>query len=241
MKDVQWAESKAEAIEKMVLARNETGYPTIGQPQLWWVPAVKHANASAPRLAPWAPASLFKHWPPPPPAHPGPAHTGTRTHPHAHLHRRLLRRREPSSARRLLQLTWDEAHWDEAHPYLTGGQLVKHQLPAAEPQQLAGVPDLSDFKAFAWSYARMNHTSAAPCAGCAAGLAHRLEASTGLACADALALAVTSTALLTCLLTLVCVWLLTQHVRRQPPPPAKLAAELPPARVGSLVPEPDRM
>jgi hypothetical protein len=56
---------------------------------------------------------------------------------------------------------------------------------------------------------------AAPCAGCAAGLA----------CPEALALAVGATALLTCLLTLLCVWLLARRAglwipaaRRRSPP-----------------------
>ncbi len=80
-----------------------------------------------------------------------------------------------------------------------------HHLPAVEPHQFVGVPELADFygvhsiKQHAWS--RANHTGAlgaAPCAGCAAGLAYT----------DSLAPAVTATALLTCLLTLVCVWLL---------------------------------
>jgi hypothetical protein len=69
--------------------------------------------------------------------------------------------------------------------------------PAAEPHQLAGVLELADF-----SWIRANHTGAAFLA---------LEAATGPACPDALALAVTATALLTCLLTLLCVSLLARR------------------------------
>jgi hypothetical protein len=81
-------EEQMEEAETALLARNGTRpplaklLPTIGQPKLWWLPAVKAVkpvnasapalkpqtplqppNASAPRLPPWAPASLFLHWP----------------------------------------------------------------------------------------------------------------------------------------------------------------------------------
>jgi hypothetical protein len=56
MKDVQRAEEHArdrmqknlEKLEEAVLQRNGTGYPRLGQPKLWWVPA---ANASRPERA----------------------------------------------------------------------------------------------------------------------------------------------------------------------------------------------
>jgi hypothetical protein len=85
LQDVRWAEAQLGAAATAVLARNGTHArngtpagparlpPTLGQPKLWWLPAAeaaeaakpaKPANASAaPRLPPWAPASLFLHWP----------------------------------------------------------------------------------------------------------------------------------------------------------------------------------
>jgi hypothetical protein len=241
LQDVRWAEEQLEAAEAAVLARNGTQLlPEIGQPKLWWFPPVKavkqvkpanHSNVTfpvprlpplPPRLPPWAPASLFTHWPgaraqvaPPLPhfslpftphfsPHFKPPHlTNLTTRDHHRLHR-IVRRREPASARRLLQL---------------------HAV--AEPQQLAGVPDIAvtyaDFKALAWSRASTNHTGAP-----------------GAPCADALALAVTSTAVLTCLLTLLVVWLLARRLRLHDPPPAKLRVELPAAAV-SLAPASDKV
>ncbi len=110
-------------------------------------------------------------------------------------------------------------------------------LPAAEPHQLAGVLELADF-----SWSRANHTGAAFLA---------LESATGPACPDALALAVTATALLTCLLTLVCVWLLARRaglpvlLARLPAlRPAKQLVELPQAEVphaAALAPASDKV
>jgi hypothetical protein len=123
-----------------------------------------------------------------------------------------------------------------------------HHVPAAEPQQLAGVPELAGFygiKQHAWS--RANHTTHAT----HTGLAQQLGASTDLACADALALAVTATALLTCLLTLVCVWLLARRAGLPAllaplpaPRPAKQVVELPPGVVphaAALAPASDKV
>jgi hypothetical protein len=173
LQDVQWAEEQLEAAETALLTRNCTQHqqllPTVRQLKLWWLPPVKpvkHANASAPlpprlpprlplRLPPWSPASLFMHWPAAreqvapllqrfTPQHL--ANLTTRDHPHLHL----ILRRQPASAHHLLQL-----------------------YAVAEPQQLAGVPDLADFKAIAWSRGSTNHTGApiaATCASCTAGL-----------------------------------------------------------------------
>ena len=237
--------------------------PTLGQPKLWWLPAeeqllaaevakpakpaqpAKPANASAaPRLPPWAPASLILHWPA--------AHEAANLSlPRLHRRRRGVpaqsaqgaqpaQHAQPPRARRLLQL---QGWVSEDEP--NTGQQVMHHVPAAEPHQLAGVPELAGFygiKQHAWS--RANHSGAlgaAPCAGCAAGLA----------CADALALAVTATALLTCLLTLVCVWLLARRAGLPAllaplpaPRPAKQVVELPPGEVphaAALAPASDKV
>jgi len=220
--------------------------PMLGQPKLWWLPAEEQllaaevakpakpaqaakpaqpANASAaPRLPPWAPASLILHWP-------AAREAANLSLPRLHRRRRVpaqsAQHAQPPRARRLLQL---QGWVSEDEP--NTGQQVMHHVPAAEPHQLAGVPELADFysiKQHAWS--RANHSGAlgaAPCAGCAAVLA----------CADALALAVTATALLTCLLTLVCVWLLARRAgfpallaRLPAPRPAKQLVELPPGEV----------
>lgn len=98
---------------------------------------------------------------------------------------------------------------------------------------------------------------------CGADFAKRLEASTALGCADALALVLACTALALCVLTLTCVWILTRRLRQAPDPPEKMGDELsrPPAlmtatlvdaeqpvsspqspmqRLMNLVPRPDR-
>ena len=242
--------------------------PSLGQPKLWWLPAeeqllaaevakpakpaqpAKPANASAaPRLPPWAPASLILHWP-------AAREAANLSLPRLHRRRRGVptpqqgaqgargaqpaQPAQPPRARRLLQL---QGWVSEDEP--NTGQQVMHHVPAAEPHQLAGVPELADFysiKQHAWS--RANHSGAlgaAPCAGCAAGLA----------CADALALAVTATALLTCLLTLVCVWLLARRAGLPAllaplpaPRPAKQVVELPPGEVphaAALAPASDKV
>jgi hypothetical protein len=264
LQEVRWAEEQLEAAAAAVLARNGTHArndtraataglaklpPMFGQPKLWWLPAeeqllaaevaklAKPANASAaPRLPPWAPASLILHWP-------AAREAANLSLPRLHRRRRGVpapqqgaqpaqgaKGAQPAQfprARRLLQL---QGWVSEDEP--NTGQQVMHHVPAAEPHQLAGVPELADFysiKQHAWS--RANHSGAlgaAPCAGCAAVLA----------CADALALAVTATALLTCLLTLVCVWLLARRAgfpallaRLPAPRPAKQLVELPPGEV----------
>jgi hypothetical protein len=189
-----------------------------------------------PHLPPWATDSLILHWPATP-------DTENLSLPRLHRRRRGLPASQPAQPARsqsLLQLyVWGGKNEQD------DGQQVMHHLPAAEPHQLAGVPELADFycinsiKQHAWS--RANHTVAPvtmPCTCCSAGLAHRLEASTGLACPYALALAVTATALLTCLLTLLCVWLLAMHTglpallaRLPAPRPAKQLVELPAGEV----------
>jgi type II secretory pathway pseudopilin PulG len=73
---------------------------------------------------------------------------------------------------------------------------------------------------------------------CASGFAQSLEATTALGCADALALALSATALLTCFVTLLCVWLLVWRRRHAgTDTPAKLADELqrPPAVMTSTL------
>jgi hypothetical protein len=127
---------------------------------------------------------------------------------------------QPPCARRLLQL---QGWVSEDEP--NTGQQVMHHVPAAEPHQLAGVPELADFyslKQHAWS--RANHSGAlgaAPCAGCAAGLA----------CSHTLTETVLATAVLTCFLTLLFVWLCARRWRLQATlvdtPTAKQLAELP--------------
>lgn len=66
---------------------------------------------------------------------------------------------------------------------------------------------------------------------CGADFAKRLEASTALGCADALALVLACTALLMCVVTLSCVWMLTRRLRQPPDAPEKMGDELsrPPA------------
>ena len=46
MKGVQWVENAEEAL----LQRNGTGYPRLGQPKLWWVPAANASRPERPRL-----------------------------------------------------------------------------------------------------------------------------------------------------------------------------------------------
>jgi hypothetical protein len=66
---------------------------------------------------------------------------------------------------------------------------------------------------------------------CGADLAKELEAWTALGCADALALVLACTALLVCVVTLACVWMMTRRLRQPEDAPAKLGDELsrPPA------------
>lgn len=203
LQDVRWAEEQLQSAERTL--RNGTWFPTPEAPQ-----------ASA-RLPPWAPASLFKHWPgvrePAAPRLPRSPANATRLAPPAppHLHR-VLRRRAPQSARRLLQ---------------SGGEDEFATVPTLQPQQLAGVPGLADLRhdLRAWSSANGTQGLAPPAAA--------------LACTDALALAVTATALLTCLLTLACVWLAARRQRPPAPPPPKLLVDLPP--VVALAPASDRV
>ena len=252
LQDVRWAEEQLEAAAAAVLARNGTHGrndtraatagpaklpPMFGQPKLWWLPAeeqllsaelaqpAKPANASAaPRLPPWAPASLILHWP-------AAREAANLSLPRLHRRRRGVpaqsaqgaqpaQHAQPPRARRLLQL---QGWVSEDEP--NTGQQVMHHVPAAEPHQLAGVPELADFysiKQHAWS--RANHSGAlraAPCAGCAAGLA----------CSDTLTETVLATAVLTCFLTLLFVWLCARRWRLQATlvdtPTAKQLAELP--------------
>lgn len=210
LQDVRWAEEQLQSAERTL--RNGTWFPPPEAPQ-----------ASA-RLPPWAPASLFKHWPgvrePAAPRLPRFPANATRLAPPAppHLHR-VLRRRAPQSARRLLQL------------YAFGGEDEYATVPTLQPQQLAGVPGLADLRhdlrhdLRAWSSANGTQGLAPPAAA--------------LACTDALALAVTATALLTCLLTLACVWLAARRQRPPAPPPPKLLVDLPP--VVALAPASDRV
>jgi hypothetical protein len=252
LQDVRWAEEQLEAAAAAVLARNGTHArngtpagparlpPTIGQPKLWWLPAAeakpakpakpaqpaKLANASAaPRLPPWAPASLILHWP-------AARDAANLSLPRLHRRRRgvpaqgaqgaqIAQIAQPARARRLLELhavisedeqdTGQQAmhHVPAAVISADTGQQAMHHLPAAERHQLAGA------------------LGAAPCAGCAAGLA----------CPDALALAVGATALLTCLLTLLCVWLLARRAglwtRLPAPRAAKQLVELPASAAGA--------
>jgi hypothetical protein len=202
LQEVRWAEEQLEAAAAAVLARNGT-----------------HArNASAaPRLPPWAPASLILHWP-------AAREAANLSLPRLHRRRRVpaqsAQHAQPPRARRLLQL---QGWVSEDEP--NTGQQVMHHVPAAEPHQLAGVPELADFysiKQQAWS--RANHSGAlgaAPCAGCAAGLA----------CSDTLTETVLATAVLTCFLTLLFVWLCARRWRLQATlvdtPTAKQLAELP--------------
>jgi hypothetical protein len=206
LQDVRWAEEHLQIAERTL--RNGTWFPTPEAPQ------------TSVRLPPWAPASLFLHWPgvreqvaPRLPRFPANA---TRLAPPAppRLHC-VLRRRAAQSARRLLQL------------YAFGGEDEYATVPALQPQQLAGVPGLADLRhdLRAWSSANGTQGLAPPAAA--------------LACTDALALAVTATALLTCLLTLACVWLAAQRKRPPAPQPPKLLVDLPP--VVALAPASDRV
>ena len=99
--------------------------------------------------------------------------------PHAHLHR--TRRREPASSLRLLSAPASLGFRAEIHEAAEFHEVEPMQL-AGVPQQLAGVPPLLG-ETLAWG--SWNGT-----------------VSTGRACTNGLALAVPSTALLTCLLTL---------------------------------------
>ncbi len=212
LQEVRWVEEQLQSAERTL--RNGTWFPK---------PEAPRGNASA-RLPPWAPASLFLHWPgvreqvaPRLPHFSRPANA-TRLAPPAppHLHR-VLRRRAPQSARRLLQL------------YAFGGEDEYATVPTLQPQQLAGVPRLAELRhdlhhdLRAWSNGTQN--LAPPAAA--------------LACTDVLALAVTATALLTCLLTLACVWLAARRKRPPAPPPPKLLVDLPP--VVALAPASDKV
>jgi hypothetical protein len=172
LQDVQWAEEQLEAVETALLTRNCTQPAAAADCQAaeTLVASAREASearerersaaaasAAAPATAPAAlVAGLALHWPAAreqvapllqrfTPQHL--ANLTTRDHPHLHC---IILRRQPASAHHLLQL-----------------------YAVAEPQQLAGVPDLADFKAIAWSRGSTNHTGApiaATCASCAAGL-----------------------------------------------------------------------
>ena len=113
-----------------------------------------------------------------------------------HLHR--TRRRGPASSRRLLSAPASLDIRADVHEAAEFHEVEPLQL-AGVPQQLAGVPQLSV------SMLRTNHTK--PCSAAQ----HRCFEST-------LAWAVPSTALLSCLLTLLCVWIVALRLRQQPKP-----------------------
>ena len=125
--------------------------------------------------------------------------------PWARLHR--LRRREPASSRALLQLhAWGE-HDDISEPCSTFGCAMPESPPQQSPllafaPQLAGVHQFRD-QQLGFHILSMNHTK--PC-----------SATQHCSFDSTLAWAVTSTALLACVLTLLAVWLLRK--RLLPPP-----------------------
>jgi len=180
LQEVRWVEEHLQ--EAVRTLRNGT-----------WFAKPEAGNASA-RLPPWAPASLFRHWPG------APRLNATKSAAPPHLHR-MLRRRQV--ARRLL------------------GEDEPATVPTLQPHQLAGVRGLAELRYDALALSNGTQGLAPPAAA--------------LACTDALALAVTATALLTCLLTLACVWL---AARRRPAPPAKSLVELPPV---ALAPHSDKV
>ena len=120
--------------------------------------------------------------------------------PHAHLHR--TRRRGPASSRRLLSAPASLDIRADIHEAAESHEVEPLQL-AGVPQQLAGVPQLSVGMLRTPSCG--NHTQ--PCSAAQ----HRCFEST-------LAWAVPSTALLSCLLTLLCVWIVARRLRQQPKP-----------------------
>ena len=118
----------------------------------------------------------------------------------AHLHR--TRRRGPASSRRLLSAPASLDIRADIHEAAESHEVEPLQL-AGVPQQLAGVPQLSVGMLRTPSCG--NHTK--PCSAAQ----HRCFEST-------LAWAVPSTALLSCLLTLLCVWVVARRLRQQPKP-----------------------
>ena len=118
----------------------------------------------------------------------------------AHLHR--TRRRGPASSRRLLSAPASLDIRADIHEAAESHEVEPLQL-AGVPQQLAGVPQLSVGMLRTPSCG--NHTK--PCSAAQ----HRCFEST-------LAWAVPSTALLSCLLTLLCVWIVALRLRQQPKP-----------------------
>ena len=109
-----------------------------------------------------------------------------------HLHR--TRRRGPASSRRLLSAPASLDIRADIHEAAESHEVEPLQL-AGVPQQLAGVPQLSVGML-------RNHTR--PCSQ------QSFEST--------LAWAVPSTALLSCLLTLLCVWIVARRLRQQPKP-----------------------
>jgi len=238
LQEMRWAEEQLEAAAGVVVGRNGSQHlpPTLGQPKLSWLPAevakpakpakparvsapapplapldvakpAKHAqpaNASAP-APPWAPAELLLHWPS---TRDAVTARGGGAAASARVRRRGLpaQPERPPRARRLLQL------------YAFGGEDESSAplKPPYVPQQLAGLPELAtvysdSFKEHARS--RANHTDG--------------QLASVTTCADALALWVTVTALVTCLLTLTLHRLFKRYWRSAVP--AKQTAEPPPA------------
>lgn len=71
----------------------------------------------------------------------------------------------------------------------------------------------------------LNMNSTGQSSICAGDFAKRLEASTALRCADALALVLACTALFVCMLTLACIWMLTRRLNQEIETPEKLGTE----------------
>jgi hypothetical protein len=144
------------------------------------------------------------------------------THALAHAHLQRARRRLPPPPllqRRLLStLPWQEKDDRQS----TGRRSL-------QPNITAGLEELWKSPHFLNSphlphLRHLNNTprnSTQPTWICASGFAQTLEATTALGCADALALALSTTALVSCFTTLLCVWLLLR-IRRNATPPNTL-------------------
>ena len=141
---------------------------------------------------------------------------GTHALAHAHLQRARRRLpRPPLPQRRLLStVPWQEKH---------GRQFTGRR--SLQPNVTAGLEELWKSPHFLNSprlpqLMHLNNTrgnSTQPTWICASGFAQTLEATTALGCADALALALSTTALVSCFTTLLCVWLLLRYRQKGTP------------------------
>jgi hypothetical protein len=262
MKGVQWVETVEKNVEKHVqnleeapLQRNGTGYPRLGQPKLWWVPAANASRPERPRLPPWAPASLLPHWPgaarpPRPPQPPQPPQLPSHVPALPAMPAMPALPHVPALPPLPPLPLWP--HWPahpDARPHGAAGARLhrtRRMLPAdaALDRRSTGARQLLDLQA------REQPELAGDFRGLSGANVGANAPAAGAACAQLyssshLALALSAASIATCLLTLLCVYVVWRRMQQRAPgqaAPAKAAegGPLPPPPPAPSPPCPPR-